>query len=329
MSVVASIGSPSSGVVHLGSVTIHLYGLMLLIAIATATTLAGVRWTRRGGDWDLIFRCAVWGVGFGIVGARLYHLATSWDEVPDEWWGPFAIWKGGLGVWGGIAAGCLAGAFIARRAGAEWRVLADCLAPGLLLAQGIGRIGNYFNQELYGRPTDLPWALRIDPSHLPTGTFYPAGTTFHPTFLYELLWDFLAAPILLLIVERLLSPRPAGVFAAYIALYCFGRFWTELLRIDPAHRPRAAAAERLGRDHRLPRRRHLVPPAPARPGRTSGVAIGPASSSPAASPPPAHARGAAEVEGIDGDPARPPLNLDRASTRESPAWGAGRVRPAG
>jgi prolipoprotein diacylglyceryl transferase len=236
LSSLASIGSPASGVVHVGSITIHLYGLMLLIAIATATAVTGVRWTRRGGDWDLIFRCAVWGVGFGIVGARLYHLATSWEEVPDAWWGPFAIWKGGLGVWGGIAAGCLAGAFVARRAGAEWRVLADCVAPGLLLAQGIGRIGNYFNQELFGRPTDLPWALRIDASHFPPGSYYPAGTTFHPTFLYELLWDFLAALVLLLIVERRLRPRPAGVFAAYIALYCFGRFWTELLRIDPAHR---------------------------------------------------------------------------------------------
>src|SRR5215510_656520 len=159
---VASIPSPSDGVLDIGPLHVHMYGVMLLLAILAATWLTAVRWSARGGDRDLVYRAAVWGVAFGIVGARLYHLATSWDEVPDEWWGPFAVWKGGLGVWGGIAAGCLVGGIVAKRAGADVWLLADCLAPGLLLAQGLGRLGNWWNQELFGKPTDLPWGLEID-----------------------------------------------------------------------------------------------------------------------------------------------------------------------
>ena len=191
MRLLASIPSPGSGAVDLGPLTLHMYGLTLLLAIVACVWITGRRWIARGGDWDLIFRCAVWGVAFGIIGARLYHVATSWNEVPDEWWGPFAIWKGGLGVWGGIALGVLAGYVIARRAGANTALLADCLAPGLLVAQGIGRFGNWWNQELFGRPTDLPWGLEIDPENRPIA--YLDQETFHPTFLYEALWNFAAA----------------------------------------------------------------------------------------------------------------------------------------
>jgi prolipoprotein diacylglyceryl transferase len=229
----ASIPSPSSGALDLGPFTIHLYGLTLLAAIAVATYVAGRRWVARGGDWDLIFRCAVWGVAAGIVGARLYHLATSWSEVPDEWWGPFAIWEGGLGVWGGIAAGCLVGGIVAKRAGADVWLLADCLAPGLLLAQAVGRLGNWWNQELFGGATDLPWGLEIDPVNRPVDLL--DHETFHPTFLYEALWNVGAAALLVFVIERRLRPRPPGLFAAYIALYCVGRFWVELLRVDVAH----------------------------------------------------------------------------------------------
>jgi prolipoprotein diacylglyceryl transferase len=234
VSLVASIPSPSSGTVDLGPLTVHMYGLSLLAAILVCIWITGTRFVNRGGDWDLIFRCAVWGVGAGIVGARIYHLATSWNEVPGQWWGPFAIWKGGLGVWGGIAAGCVVGGLIAKRAGADVGLLADCLAPGLLVAQAIGRLGNWWNQELYGKPTDLPWGLEIDPSHFGTN-FWPAGTTFHPTFLYELLWNLFAAVLLVYVVERRFHPRPPGLFALYIALYSFGRFWIELVRVDPAN----------------------------------------------------------------------------------------------
>src|SRR5215204_7029212 len=144
-----------------------MYGLMLLLAIAACIWLTGVRWVRQGGDWDLVFRVAVWGVAAGIVGARAYHVVTSWDEVPDEWWGPFAVWKGGLGVWGGILAGCIAGAVIVRRSGESVAAVADAVAAGLLVAQAIGRVGNWWNQELFGKPADRPWGLEIDSARRP------------------------------------------------------------------------------------------------------------------------------------------------------------------
>src|SRR6186713_1738700 len=183
----ASIPSPSSGTIELGPLTIHMYGLMLLAGIAACIFITGHRWVARGGDWDLIFRVAVWGVGAGIVGARLYHLATSWNEVPDAWWGPFAIWRGGLGIWGGIAGGVLVGILVLHRRGANIALFMDCVAPGLLVAQAIGRVGNWFNQELFGGPTTLPWGLEIDPEHRPAG--YANDATFHPTFLYEIVWN--------------------------------------------------------------------------------------------------------------------------------------------
>jgi prolipoprotein diacylglyceryl transferase len=228
----AFIPSPSSGTIDLGPLTIHMYGLMLLLAIAACLVLTGYRWVKWGGDWDLVFRVAVWGVAFGIVGARLYHDVTSWSEVPKQWWGLFAVWQGGLGVWGGILFGVLAGAWVVHRSGQSVRLFMDAVAPGLLLAQGIGRIGNWFNQELFGKPTDLPWALKIDPQHRPAGYF--DHTTFHPTFLYELTYDLIGVAILLWIDRRFNLRRP-GLFALYVAYYCFGRFFEELLRIDPAH----------------------------------------------------------------------------------------------
>jgi prolipoprotein diacylglyceryl transferase len=232
--VIASIPSPHEGTVTLGPLTIHLYGLTLLVAIAACIWITGRRWVARGGDWDLIYRCALWGVAAGIVGARLYHLATSWSEVPGpKWKGAFEIWHGGLGVWGGIAAGVLVGSAVARRAGADVPLLMDCVAPGLLVAQAIGRLGNWWNQELYGKPTDLPWGLKIDLLHRVPPYFDP-NTTFHPTFLYELLWNLFAAALLIWIGRRF-RIRPPGLFALYVSLYCFGRFWIELLRIDSAH----------------------------------------------------------------------------------------------
>jgi prolipoprotein diacylglyceryl transferase len=227
----ASIPSPSSGTLELGPVTIHMYGLMLLLGIAACIFITGRRWVARGGDWDLIFRVAVWGVGGGIVGARLYHLATSWDQVPDEWWGPLAVWEGGLGIWGGIAGGVLVGGIIAKRAGASVTALLDAAAPGLLVAQAIGRIGNWWNQELFGEPTGRPWGLEIDPARRPDD--YLFNETFHPTFLYEGLWC-LAAAGLLILLDRRYTFRPPALFALYVALYTGFRFYLETLRIDPS-----------------------------------------------------------------------------------------------
>ena len=244
MTPLATIPSPSSGVVHLwhGGPAIHMYGLMLLLAIAACIVLTGIRWTRWGGDWDLVFRVAVWGVAAGIVGARLYHDVTSWDQVPDKWWGPFAVWEGGLGVWGGILFGVLVGAWIVRRSGQSVRLFMDAVAPGLLLAQGIGRWGNWWNQELYGKPTHRSWGLKIDIEHRAglavRAAHRPAGyfefKTFHPTFLYEFVYDVAMVGVLLL-VDRFFRIRRPALFALYVSLYTLGRFFEELLRIDPAH----------------------------------------------------------------------------------------------
>jgi prolipoprotein diacylglyceryl transferase len=232
VSLLASIPSPSSGDVDLGPIALHAYGVMLLLGIVAATWLTGIRWTRRGGDWDLVYRVAMWGVLGGVVGARLYHVITSWDTVNGEWWEPFAIWRGGLGVWGGILGGVLAGAWVVHRAGESVYRFMDAVAPGLLLAQAIGRWGNYFNQELFGKPTDLPWGLEIDLANRPEG--YQQFETFHPTFLYESLWNLLGVAVLL-VLDRRLRIRPPGLFALYVAWYTFGRTFEELLRIDLSH----------------------------------------------------------------------------------------------
>jgi prolipoprotein diacylglyceryl transferase len=231
----ASISSPHSGVFHIFGRPIHMYGLMLLLAIVACIWLTWVRWKRLGGDPDLVLRVAVWGVAAGIVGARAYHDITSWNQVPDHWWGPFAVWQGGLGVWGGIFLGCVVGAWIVHRAGASVFLFMDAVAPGLLLAQGIGRWGNYWNQELYGKPTSLPWGLKIDIEHegdIPLK--YQGANAYHPTFLYEFVYDTIGAGLLLFIGWRF-RIRPPALFALYVSYYCFGRFFEELLRIDPSH----------------------------------------------------------------------------------------------
>ena len=230
--VLGYIPSPSTGVYKLGPFAVHMYGLMLLLAIAACIWLTGRRWVRFGGDWDLIFRTAVWGVIAGIVGARIYHLITSWNQdaaIHAHWYGPFAVWSGGLGIWGAIPFGVAVGAWVVRRSGSSVRLMMDAVAPGLLLAQGIGRWGNWWNQELYGKHTTLPWALKIDAAHAPNGV---AGT-FHPTFLYECTWDVLGVVALLWIDRRFTLRRPA-LFALYVAVYTAFRTFEETLRIDPS-----------------------------------------------------------------------------------------------
>ena len=233
---IAYIPSPHDGAVHLGPLVLHLYGLTLLVAIVAAIWLTGRRWIAQGGEWDLVMRVAIWGVGFGVVGARAYHDITSWSEVPSpKWQGVFEVWRGGLGVWGGILLGTVAGAIVIRRAGYSVRLFMDAVAPGLLLAQGIGRIGNWWNQELFGKPTTLPWGLKIDPEHtLNLAQNYQARAAYQPTFLYELIWDLLGV-VLLIWVGKRFKIKPPALFALYAAYYTFGRFFEELLRVDPSH----------------------------------------------------------------------------------------------
>jgi prolipoprotein diacylglyceryl transferase len=228
----ASIPSPPENGVQLGPLFLHAYGLMYALGVIAAVSLTIRLWERRGGRRELVYDVALWGFPAGVLGGRLYFLATSWSEVPDHWWGPLAIWKGGLSIWGGIALGTLVGVWRLRRAGADVPAFMDVAAPGLLVAQAIGRIGNYFNQELFGGPTDLPWALRIDPERRPAG--YTDYATFHPTFLYELLFDLALAAVLVVLVRRG-RIRPPGVFALYVAGYSGFRIFEETLRIDPSH----------------------------------------------------------------------------------------------
>jgi prolipoprotein diacylglyceryl transferase len=228
----AYIPSPSQGVWHLGPVPLRAYALGIIIGALVAIWIGERRFQARGGRAGLIGDIAIWAIPFGIVGARIYHVMTD----PELYFGQgrnavdvFLIWKGGLGIWGAVLGGAL-GAYIGcRRYGASFAKVADALAPGLLVAQAIGRIGNYFNQELFGRPTDLPWGLEIAPDKRPPG--YAQFETFHPTFLYELLWN-LAAAALIIAIDRKVRLTGGRAFALYAMLYTAGRVWIESLRID-------------------------------------------------------------------------------------------------
>lgn len=230
----ASIPSPAQGVWHLGPLPIRAYALAIIAGIVLAAWIGEKRWVARGGAPGEVLDVAVWAVPFGIVGGRLYHVITT----PEPYFGrggdpmrAFAIWQGGLGIWGAIALGALGAWIGCRRRGIPLPAFADALAPGLLVAQAVGRLGNWFNQELYGGPSTLPWALRIDPEHREPG--YLNVATYHPTFLYELLWNLAAAAVLVW-ADRRWKLGHGRVFALYVALYCAGRVWIEMLRIDTA-----------------------------------------------------------------------------------------------
>lgn len=232
--VLAGIPSPSQGVWYLGPVPLRAYALAILLGIVVAVWVGERRWRARGGEAGVVADVAVWAVPFGIIGGRLYHVLSSPDAYfgPDgDPWQAFAIWRGGLGIWGAVALGAVGAWIGTRRAGVRLSPFADAVAPGILLAQAIGRFGNWFNQELFGAPTDLPWGLRIDPEHRPPG--FEDVVTFHPTFLYEALWNT-AAALLLIWADRRFRLGHGRVFWGYVALYTLGRLWIEALRIDPA-----------------------------------------------------------------------------------------------
>jgi prolipoprotein diacylglyceryl transferase len=227
-----SIPSPESNGFHIGPLFIHAYGLAYVFAVTAAVMITRRRWEAVGGHRELVYDVALWGFPAGIIGGRLYFLATSWNEVPPHWWGPFAVWQGGLGIWGGIALGAAVGLWRVHRAGADIPLFMDAGAPALLVAQAIGRIGNYFNQELFGRPSSLPWALQISVAHRPAR--YVQYSTFEPMFLYELIFDLLYA-VFLVWLGRTVRIRPPGLFALYVAGYSAFRIFEETQRIDPSH----------------------------------------------------------------------------------------------
>jgi prolipoprotein diacylglyceryl transferase len=228
---VGSIPSPSSNGFNVGPLFVHFYGLFYVIGISICVLVVRRLWRARGGDPELVLTVALWGVPAGIIGGRLYHDITSWNEVPHNWWGWIAVWQGGLGIWGGIVCGVAGGMIPLYRARVNIPSFLDAAAPGILVAQAIGRLGNYFNQELFGGPTNLAWGLQIDPSHRPA--HYLAYATFQPTFLYELIWDLALAGALAWLGLRG-KVRPPGIFALYVTGYSAFRIFEETLRIDPA-----------------------------------------------------------------------------------------------
>ncbi len=232
----AFLPSPDQGVWNLGPIPIRAYALLIVAGIVVAVWWGNKRYLARGGQPGTITDIAIWAVPFGIVGGRLYHVITD----NQLYFGPngagfgaaLRIWDGGLGIWGAVALGALGAWIGARRAGVLLPPIADAIAPGIVVAQAIGRWGNYFNQELFGAPSDLPWALEISPAHRPAG--YEEFSTFHPTFLYESLW-LVGVALVLVWADRRFRMGHGRVFALYVLLYCTGRLWVELLRVDTAN----------------------------------------------------------------------------------------------
>ncbi|MFC4532892.1 prolipoprotein diacylglyceryl transferase [Sphaerisporangium dianthi] len=232
----ASIPSPPEGVWYLGPIPLRAYAFCIVLGVIAAVWLSERRWRARGGEPGTMTDLAVWAVPFGLVGGRLYHVISDWQlyfgpDAPNRPIDALYIWHGGLGIWGAVALGGVGVWLGCRRRGISLSAVADTVAPGIALGQAIGRVGNYFNQELFGGPTDLPWGLEIDPGR--PGTI-PGVSTYHPTFLYELLWDLALAAVLVWVGKRY-ALRHARLFALYVAGYTLGRFWIEGMRVDPAH----------------------------------------------------------------------------------------------
>jgi prolipoprotein diacylglyceryl transferase len=231
--VLASLPSPDQGTWLLGPVPLRGYALMILLGMIAGLLVADRRWQRRGGRPGTVYDVAMWAIPFGIIGARLYHVLTDWQLYfaagGSGLVGSVQIWRGGLGIWGAILGGALGAAIACHRRGIPLSHFADAVAPAIVLAQAIGRWGNWFNQELFGRPTNLPWGLEISPANRPPG--YQEFATFHPTFLYESLWN-LGVFFVLLWADKRWRLGYGRVFALYVSLYCLGRVWIEALRID-------------------------------------------------------------------------------------------------
>ncbi|MER6718783.1 prolipoprotein diacylglyceryl transferase [Streptomyces halstedii] len=227
----AYIPSPSTGVIELGPIPLRGYAFCIIIGVFVAVWFGNKRWVARGGTAGTVADIAVWAVPFGLVGGRLYHVITDYQlyfSDGENWVDAFKIWQGGLGIWGAVALGAVGAWIGCRRRGIPLPAWADALAPGIAFAQAIGRWGNWFNQELYGKQTDLPWAVKIS-----EGANRVAGT-YHPTFLYESLWC-VGVALLVIWADRRFKLGHGRAFALYVAAYCAGRGWIEYLRVDEAH----------------------------------------------------------------------------------------------
>ncbi len=231
--VLGSIPSPSFNEFEIGPLTIHVYGVLMGLAVATAYLVTVHRYQLSGGDRAIAERASFWAVVIGFTGARLAYVSTHLSRYEGDWLGVFRIWEGGIALFGGLTAGALATLLVIRHSGGDFPSFADAVAVGLPAAQAIGRWGNYFNQELFGTPSSLPWALEIDPMHRPTE--YAAAETFHPTFLYESLWN-VGVVVFLLWLERRVQMRRGTLFLLYAVLYGFMRFGLELIRTDTTFR---------------------------------------------------------------------------------------------
>ena len=232
MGVVLSIPSPSTGVWEIFGFPLRAYALCIIAGIVVGMMMSTRRWRARGGTADSLEAVVIVAIPFGIIGARIYHVITDYQLYFGPGRDPLnalKIWNGGLGIWGAVALGALGAYLVARRRRIRFPALLDALAPGLVVAQAIGRLGNWFNSELFGRPTTLPWGLEIAPANRPTG--FEQYATFHPTFLYELLWNLGVAAVLIW-ADRRFRLGHGKVFALYVVLYTAGRFWIEALRID-------------------------------------------------------------------------------------------------
>lgn len=236
MNILNSIPSPDVSSFELGPIRVHFYALFILIGIALAIWIGSRRFKQRGGQAGMILDIALWAVPFGIVGGRIFHVLTHWDYyfyAGADLTKVFAVWEGGLAIFGALILGSV-GAFIgARTAGIKFLAFADAIAPGVLVAQAIGRIGNYFNNELFGLPTTLPWGLEISTANPAYPAGLPAGVLFHPTFLYELIWNLMGFAVLIWL-DRKLKLRWGQMFAAYLITYSIGRAFIESIRIDPS-----------------------------------------------------------------------------------------------
>lgn len=231
--VALTIPSPDQAIWHLGPVPLRAYALCIILGVFVAVWMGERRWVARGGEYGDIQDLALWAVPFGLVGGRLYHVITDHSLYFGAGQSPIEalyVWRGGLGIWGAVALGAVGVVIGARIKKIKVLPVLDAIAPGVLLAQGIGRWGNWFNQELYGRPTDLPWGLEIDDAHRPYDQI-GADVAFHPTFLYESLWA-VAGCLLLIWLDRRWKLAPGQVVALYVMVYTLGRGWIETLRID-------------------------------------------------------------------------------------------------